>query len=53
MSVSVTDDDIITTTDVTLSGTYIRSILVPYDLDLGEKALPEEEIDCMGWLPLL
>ena len=31
-------------TDVTLSGPYIRSILVPYDLDLGEKALPEEEI---------
>ena len=44
VSVSVTDDDI-TTTDVTLSGTYIRSILVPYDLDLGEKALPEEELD--------
>ena len=44
VSVSVTDDDITTSTDVTLSGPYIRSILVPYDLELGEKALPEEEI---------
>ena len=33
-----------TSTDVTLSDPYIRSILVPYDLELGEKALPEEEI---------
>ena len=44
VSVSVTDDDTTTTTDVTLGDPYIRSILVPYDLELGEKALPEEEI---------
>ena len=40
-----------TTTDVTLSGPYIRSILVPYDLDLGEKALPEEEITVWAGYP--
>ena len=51
VSVSVTDDDITTTTDVTLSGPYIRSILVPYDLDLGEKALPEEEITVWAGYP--
>ena len=43
--------EVLASTDVTLSGPYIRSILVPYDLELGEKALPEEEITVWAGYP--
>ena len=48
----ITIDSVTVNVDDTEAPNYhLRSILVPYDLDLGEKALPEEEINVWAGYP--
>ena len=48
----ITIDSVTVNVDDTEAPNYhLRSILVPYDLELGEKALPEEEINVWAGYP--
>ena len=48
----ITIDSLTVNVDDTEAPNYhLRSILVPYDLELGEKALPEEEINVWAGYP--